>query len=139
MNEPELLAPIQEFARHRMNSIASSAIHRIQRVNASGAQGGDYDLRTLWNEFSWEIQNGDGDFVGGLVEDLVIEIIEGVVEQLPDPEAVLLTCAFSDDADDVNYRDNSVIAAAVLERVSDKASLRNLERFDPNYLWYENL
>lgn len=139
MTEATLLSPVLEFASHRVRSIASSAIHKIQRMKASGSQGADYDLRTLWNEYSWEIQNGDGDLVGTLVEDLVTETVESIVAKLPDAEATLLTCAYSDDDDDVGLRNDHVIITAVLNRISAKASSRNLERLDPDYRWYENL
>lgn len=129
---------IELYAKERLGKIARSVIYRLQRLPEMGVHPYGWDMGSFWNLFSWELQNGPTDqFL--LMSDIVEELTIKAVQSLPYSEAQLLTIACSDAELDGRVRDDILIRDNVIESIHAMATMRNLERFDPDYVWHENL
>lgn len=131
-------AAVSTFASERIQQIAKKVIYRLQRIPDPGAHPYGWNMGTLWNLYSWDVQNGpidDAEFLTDMVE----EAASSAVSALSDPEAVLLSLFVAQEAPHPNTRADHEITAAVVEWVSRFAMRRDMERYDPNFRWYDNL
>ena len=126
------------FASLRLDELARKAIYRLQRTPDAGAHPYGWDMKTLWNLYSWNVQNGPIDGAE-MLEDMVTDEAEAVVAKLSHPEAVLLSAAVATEPLASDMRADDLIVKAVRDRISSLAAKRDLERFDPEYRWYENV
>lgn len=99
-----------------------------------GAHPYGWDMRTFWSLYSWEVQNGPSDNYE-LMEDMVKDIAEEVLSKVSATERDLMLLYLDPEGE---VRDHVLLDAVVAE-VSSLARSRDLERYDPDYRWYENL
>lgn len=130
-------AALDKFLDHRLAALARKVVHRLQRLRDPGGHPYGWPMGSLWNLYSWDVQNGP---IGntGLLEDLVRDAAVQVIRGLAGPEAILLAQLVSEDDLPPDTRSDWEVAEALMERVSDLAGRRNLERFDPDHRWYED-
>ena len=73
---------ILNFSFDCFQDIARQAVHRMQRIDASGIFGDDYRHKTLWDEFCHEVQTGPTMLVANAMDLTVRPIVLGLVEAL---------------------------------------------------------
>lgn len=134
----DLQTAVSTFALERIQQIVRKVIYRLQRMPDPGSHPYGWHMETLWNLYSWDVQNGPIEDAE-LLADLVDEVVSAAVALLPDAEAVLLTLGVAQEALPPNTRADHEIATAVTERVFRAAAKRNLDRYDPDFRWYDNL
>lgn len=132
--ETDLVEAARAYSRASIDRFAGKAISKMKKVSDFGAHPHGWDMRTLWSLYSWDVQNGPFDN-SQFIRDLVENIVETIVECIPAHEARLLSLSLApyDDEPDM------VVINAIMEAVASKAAARNLDRYDPEYRWYENL
>ncbi|MBB4183918.1 hypothetical protein GGE07_000531 [Sinorhizobium terangae] len=110
---------------------AGRIIHVLQRRQASGVFGGDYDHKSLWDELCHDAQNGphfDDDPWGGMLDAL----LQKEVKRLTAAEFDALWLAALPDVGDLRTasRDVGVIKEEFRAALLQRAGERNLERFE---------
>jgi hypothetical protein len=129
---------ILEFAATRYLALARKVVVRLQRIEASGIYGDDYQHKTLWDEYCHEIQNGPYDLLDSMWDATIDPIFASVVKTIPNPEGALLTIRAMWDLDREDYmHPNTVFVAPDLilcnlrRAVVELAGARDISRFDP--------
>lgn len=131
-------------AAPELEKLAQIAIASLRNMDAVGMFG-EIAARHLWDEYCWQLQEGpyDEDFHGfGSIsanfEEVLYTEIAGSLDQLPKHTLLFLSIHTRDDAGDecdpnsigCISRDN--ITAAVLQRINQVASRRNLDFIGPH-------
>jgi hypothetical protein len=131
-------AAVLDFAATAYESLVRRVIFRLQRIEASGIYGDDYQHKTLWDEYCHEVQQGPHQLLESIWEATVNPIFDAVIEVVPREEAILLTIRAVWDLDRENEMQEfkSLVAPDLirdnLQRVVNKlASARGMSRFDP--------
>lgn len=137
VSEPFLIGEadpaIMNFAREKFAAMAKRAISRMQRADASGIFEGEAEkLRSLWDEWCWYLANYDTDtaLLSDGFEQTLDGFIASVVDELPRTEAILLTKAAAENAEDSSGYDPLMISGIVREVICEAASRRNVSRFE---------
>ena len=136
-----------DFACAEITRISQTVITDLQSSPAAGIFD-DVAARHFWDEYCWSLQEGpfdDTEYVGefslgsvsGNSEDAVRIFIQQEVEKLPPyAQLFLSTLAFEEDTSD---KDESVgiiwvdgIVDAVMEKINQRASARNLDLIGPD-------
>jgi len=126
-----------DFARTEFAALARKAIHRLQRIPASGIFGDDYIYKTLWDEYCHEIQEGSHELLECAWEQSLETVLDAVVENIPGHSAVLLSVFAAWDLDE---QDDPALIGAVWpagikrvlhEGISEHAGMRNLDHLGP--------
>ena len=140
----ELWPTIRAYGNERISAMARKVIHSLQRMPATGIYGdGDYDYRTLWDEYCHEIQFGPHGILDWAWNTVIDPKAKYVIEKIPPTERPLLELAIAywileagDEADlmagksvvlpvgDTELRD------AIVEKLDGIAGNRSLERFE---------
>jgi hypothetical protein len=136
--EEGLKTAVNTFVSERIQQIARKVIYRLQRMPDPGSHPYGWHMETLWNLYSWDVQNGPIEDAE-LLADLVDEVVSAAVAALPEAEAVLLSLGVAQETLPPPTRADHEIATAVTEKVSRTAARRNLDRYDPDFRWYDNL
>jgi len=126
------------LARHAdalLEKLARSVIYQLHRLPEMGAHPYGWDMKSFWNLYAWECQNGPTeDFE--MMKDLVEDMCGNTIEAMPQHEREFLADVVTGGCED---GDGASINTKVISLIAGKAAQRNLDRFDPDYLWYENL
>ena len=137
VSEPFLIGEgdpaIMDFAREKFAAMAKRAISRMQRADASRIFEGEAEkLRSLWDVWSWYEANYDTDtaLLSDGFEQTLDGFIASVVDELPKTEAILLTKAAAEDAENSSGYDPLIISGIVREVICEAASHRNMSRFE---------
>lgn len=113
------------FASAELRAAARRVAHQLQRLKASGIYG-DQPHRTLWNEFCFEIENGQTPGLEMAWEHTLDPLVADVVNRLPDHTARLLSwhaASFEEeDPEDALWPD--LVCAAVLSATKQLALRR---------------
>jgi hypothetical protein len=122
--------------RERYAALVRKVIFRLQRIEASGIFGNDYQHRTLWDEYCHENQNGPHDVLGYAWEATLGPILQYIIETVPHHEAVLLSIGakWNLDEDIGNHAvdsDPDLIRRHLKQETIRAAMARDLSRFDP--------
>ena len=126
------------LARHSdalLERLARSVIYQLQRLPEMGAHPYGWDMDSFWNLYAWECQYGPTDDFE-MMKDLVEDICANAIEKMPQHEREFLTEVVTRGHEDGL---GESINTEVISLIAGKAGQRNLDRFDPDYLWYENL
>lgn len=122
---------IERFAEERFAAYARKVVHAMQREVACGIFGDSIPLKTFWDEVCWFCQKGYEDTPADTpLEMAITAYIESVVEKIPETEAVLMSCAASQDQDGMPDRSDHELCRALGEYVSEIAASRSLEAFE---------
>ncbi|MGZ2258873.1 hypothetical protein [Roseobacter sp. A03A-229] len=125
--------PIQRFAAERIEALAKRVIIRLQRLPAVGMfEDTAEPLKTVWDEWCWYQAKYDSD-TGMLSygsEETLDGMIECTVDELPHPEAVLISCGVCEDQGHMPARSDDDICTVVREVVTEAASKRSMDRFE---------
>ena len=125
--------PIQRFATDRIEALAKRVIIRLQRMDASGIFDGESNrLKSVWDEWCWYQTNYDNDtyMLSYGFEETLDDMISGTVSEIPQSEAVLLSCAVCENQEHMPARSDDEICAVVRDVVTEAASRRSLDRFE---------
>lgn len=130
-------------AEPELEKLVQTTIASLRDMDAVGLFG-DTAARHLWDEYCWQLQEGpydDDDFGFGSTsrnfDEVLDTVIAGALEELPKHTLLFLSIYTRNDADGANDPENiggishDDIAAAVLERVRQAASQRNLDFIGP--------
>jgi hypothetical protein len=124
---------IETFAKKRVKALAGKTIYNMQRIPAPGTfDDTATGLKSVWDEFCWYVQfcENDMEFLSDGMDQTVDGLIQAYVEEVPFEEAVLLTCAASEDHSHLPSRANDDIIAVVRNCVSEAAGQRAMSRFE---------
>ena len=146
-NYERLVAAACSIAKPELERLVQTTIASLSDMDAVGLFG-DVAARHLWDEYCWQLQEGpydDDDFGFGSTsrnfDEVLDTVITGELEELPKHTLLFLsiyTRNDAGDAGDANDPENiggisrDDIAAAVLERVTQAASRRNLDFIGPD-------
>jgi hypothetical protein len=121
---------IRRYAEERFQALAREVIFRLQRTPAPGWFGDGQGFKSAWDEFCWLCQKGY-DFTppAYAYQDHVKGLAAGAVMSLSNAEAILLTCAASDELTDDPCRDDRELQRVVCALVGEMAGQRNVDRF----------
>ena len=133
-----LIAAIQGFATKREKHYASKAIYRLQRISSGNAHPYGWPIGSVWNAYSWDVQNGPSEYTETII-DIVESVVEDVIGQIPAEEVTLLASALSGGQTESGSDAASSVSESITDAISTTASQRDMDRFDPEYRWYENL
>lgn len=118
------MSPDRAIIRFAMEELASAGrrlAYRLRCMRASGVYGDDHDLRTLWDEFCFELENGPTSLLEEAWGDLLFPILVEVVDRLPDHTARLLSWHLAsleeDEPDDIIWPD--LLRSAVLDAAKE--------------------
>jgi hypothetical protein len=137
-------ASVLAYARVEFDALCRKVIHRLQRIDASGIYGDDYNYKTLWDEYCHEMQHGPTELLTSAWDATILPLLNHVVERIPRQVAVLLSIAAACELDERNTEwildesDNEWMGVSwpdgirevVRSRVNEKAGWRDLYRFD---------
>lgn len=140
----ELWPTIRAYGRERFSAMARKVIYSLQRMPATGIYGdGDYDYRTVWDEYCHEIQYGPHGILDWAWNSVIDPETKHVIEKIPPTERPLLELAigywlFEPNQEDDLMAGKSIdvpvgdeeLQEAVVEVVKEMAIRRNLERFE---------
>lgn len=145
-NYERLVAAACSIAKPALERLVQTTIASLSDMDAVGLFG-DVAARHLWDEYCWQLQEGpydDDDFGFGSTsrnfDEVLNTVITDALEELPKHILLFLsiyTRNDAGDAGDANDPENiggisrDDIAAAVLERVGQAASGRNLDFIGP--------
>lgn len=118
---------VDSWAREKVSALAKLAIGRLTRLRASRSFAG-YSYRSVWGEFSHDVQEGGFGDLSELLEDLARDVCGGVVAKLSPAEARLLRLWAEEE--------DKQIDELVLGEVSAIAANRDLARYSDDYRWY---
>lgn len=134
------------FATTVFDKLVGEVVSQLQQIEATGIYSDAYPHETLWDEYCHEVQEGRHDYpLERAWEDTLDAFLWGVVENIPRPEAVLLTIGarweLDEDDDDepgelLAYPD--LIRDYLGQAVSRFAGQVDMSRFDPNLPRQEN-
>jgi hypothetical protein len=125
------------YGWERFAVLARKVVYRLQRLDASGIYGDDYQHKTLWDEFCHEVQCGPYD--DQIVDAWAMTIrpfLEAVITPLSENEKMVLFLAtdeadeFDEDAGEPIVSDDALFGG-VLSELRSLAGKRNLDQFDP--------
>lgn len=133
-------AAVRKYARPELDGLIRKAIHRLQRIPASGIYGDAYVYKTLWDEFCHEVQEGPFDLPGlfggstGVAwDEIIASHVNDLIEHTPRPAAVLLSTFAVWELDEDTKLLGSFwphgIARVLKSGLDDQAGARNLLRF----------
>lgn len=140
-----LIAAACFIAKPALEKLVQTTIASLRDMDAVGLFG-DVAARHLWDEYCWQLQEGpydDDDFGFGFgstsrnFDEVLNTVITDALEELPKHILLFLSIYTRNDAGDANDPENiggisrDDIAAAVLERVGQAASGRNLDFIGP--------
>lgn len=130
-------------AEPELEKLVQTTIASLRDMDAVGLFD-ETAARHLWDEYCWQLQEGpydDDDFGFGSTsrnfDEVLDTVITGALKELPKHTLLFLSIYTRNDAGDVNDPENigdishDDIAAAVLERVGQSASRRNLDFIGP--------
>jgi hypothetical protein len=126
---------LERHADALLEKLARSVIYQLQRLPEMGAHPYEWDMKSFWNLYAWESQNGPTDDFE-MIKDLVEGMCADAIEKMPQHEREFLTEIVTGGQEDGV---GASINTEVISLIEGKAGQRNLDRFDPDYLWYENL
>ena len=89
------------YGWERFAVLARKVVYRLQRLDASGIYGDDYQHKTLWDEFRHEVQYGPHD--DQIVDAWAMTIrpfLEAVITPLSENEKMVLFFSATDEADE---------------------------------------
>ncbi|WP_206478004.1 hypothetical protein [Halomonas sp. KRD171] len=125
--------PITAFAEKRLEALAKRVIYGMQRMPASGMfEYTAKPLKSFWDEWCWYQAKYDND-CGSLSSafELTLEsMISVTVRELPNEEAVLISCAVCEDQQNMPARSDDEICNSVRDVVTEAAGSRSLARFE---------
>lgn len=130
-------AAVRDFARAEFAALGRKAIHRLQRINASGIFGDDYIYKTLWDEYCHEVQEGPHDLLEYAWDQTLETVMDDVVERVPRHVAVLLSIFATwelDEEDDPNLVGSvwpEGLKRVLQAHLAEQAGMRNLHRLGP--------
>jgi hypothetical protein len=126
---------VWRYSWQRFEALARKVIYKLQRLDASGIYG-DYNYKTLWDEYCHEIQQGPHDsMLSNAWSATLRPILDEVIGSLSVEEKALLFFA-TDRADDFDHEternapiDDDALAEQLLTTLAEMAGRRSLERF----------
>jgi hypothetical protein len=124
---------VWRYGWERFAVLARKVVYRLQRLDASGIYGDDYQHKTLWDEFCHEVQYGphDDQIVGAWAM-TSRPFLEAVITPLSEHEKMVLFLAtneadeFDEDAREPIVSDDALFGG-VLSELRSLAGKRNLE------------
>ena len=132
-DDVDYFSPIMKFAEVRVARLARRTIHRMQRLPASGQfEGEARGLKTVWDEWCWYQHKYDSDcgLLSWAFEETLNGMIAGLLREIEEEEAVLITIAVCDVQDNMPARDDAELIDAIRECVTEAAAERSLARFE---------
>lgn len=127
---------VLRYGWERFAALARKVIFRLQRLDASGIYGDDYQHKTLWDEFCHEVQwRPDDDQIESAWGVTIRPFLEAVIAPLSDNEKMVLFFA-TDEADELDEDivepviSDDALLRGVLSELQSLAGKRNLDRFD---------
>lgn len=128
-------------AKPELEKLVQVTIAALREMDAVGMFGG-VAARHLWDEYCWQLQEGpyDDDDMGfgstsSNFEQVLDTVIAGALDTLPKHTLLFLSIYtrddIGDDPDSIGSISRDDISAAVLERVNQAASRRNLDFIGP--------
>lgn len=157
MNDETIQVPTSDYDRFVQAACAAAAteMEKLVQATISALRGmnaidmfGDVAARHLWDEYCWQLQHGpyDDNYFGfgsisGNFEEVLNAVIADAIDALPQHTLLFLSIYTRNDLDEENdsdsvggiSRDN--ITFAVLERVNEAASRRNLDFIGPDRVY----
>lgn len=82
---------VRSYARIEIEGLTRRAIHRLQRIEASGIYGDGYAFKSLWDEWCHEKQEGPHDLLDSAWEQTLSPIVDELLDSIPHHAAVLLS------------------------------------------------
>lgn len=82
---------VRAFARVEIAALARRSIYRLRRVKASGIYGDDLGHKSLWDEWSFEVNNGPHDLLDDAWSATLTPILSKIVEEIPSHVARLIS------------------------------------------------
>lgn len=137
------IAAASAAAEPELEKLVQTSIASLRDMDAVGLFG-DTAARHLWDEYCWQLQEGpyDDDDIGfgstsRNFDEVLDTVITGALDELPKHTLLFLSIYTRNDAGDAKDPEtiggirHDDIAAAVLERVEQAASRRNLDFIGP--------
>lgn len=131
---------VAQFAQRRFEEIARQVVHRLQRIEATGAYGDDYGHQTLWDEYCHEVQDGPTLFEDPMKQ-TIDPIIDTLLQKLSSDEAVILTLSDPEFDESFCLKDKmwgakpsinrEYLTRATVQALAELAGARDLDKFDP--------
>ena len=129
-------------AKPELGKLVQATIAALREMDAVGMFG-DVAARHLWDEYCWQLQEGpydDDDMGFGSTSSNFEQVLDTVIAEALDalPRHALLFLSIytrddiSNDPDSIGSISRDAIASAVLERVNQIASRRNLDFIGPD-------
>lgn len=138
------IAAAYAVAKPELERLVQTTIASLRDMDAVGLFG-DVAARHLWDEYCWQLQEGpydDDDFGFGSTsrnfDEVLSTVVTDALEELPKHTLLFLSIYTRNDAGDAHDPENNGgisrddIATAVLERVTQAASRRNLDFIGPD-------
>lgn len=125
-------AAIETYADERFQQLARMVVARLQKRKASRAlddrmQG----AKTLWDEICWFLKEG---YVDSMLEYETLHdcdlLCHTVIRKISDAEAVLLSCAASEDQQWMPARDDNELERVLRAYVREHAFARDMSKFE---------
>jgi len=126
---------VDKFGETELEVLSRKVVYRLQRVDASGIYGDDFNYKTLWDEYCHEIQQGPCDLLDSAWNQTLESILDDVIKRVPRHMAELLSIfaqwELESRCDELNlgtvWPDG--IRDVLRVRLYQSAAARNLERF----------
>ncbi len=133
----EVRRSVSTYAATRFEVYARKVLYRLQRLKASGIFGDDYNHKTGWDEYCYEVQEGPHELLEQPWDHLIGSLLTDVVSKIPHDEAVLLSIAVQYEDDDWPPGPvgvcNDRIAVSIRRAVDGIAIDRNMDRFEEDW------
>jgi hypothetical protein len=128
---------VRDFARVQFEALNRQVIYRLQRIDASGIFGDDYNYKSIWDEFCHEVQEGPHELLEEAWDSVIQPCIREVMGRLAKESAVLLSAYAIWDLGDDTLSDPfdgysiDAIRRIVESNLKSEAANRSLEHLRP--------
>ncbi len=132
----ETSTAVDAFVKRECAMLARRVIWRAMRIKASGWFGGDYNYKSIWDEYCHLVQHDGGTEEEGWATDILETVIDEIVQGLRREtlHLISLSAAFEIDRyeDGPTAINNALVTGAILQAVSEIAINRVLEHLGPH-------
>ena len=136
--DPEaVVAVLGPWEAAKLDQLARQVIHRLSRRRAIGLFA-EYTHSSLWGEYAHHVQMGAFDGVSDHLDDIAKDICETVAKAIPPHDLTLFDHLAEACGDPSAPNGTAYLVRHLFDLVSERASLRDLERYSDDYRWYEN-
>jgi hypothetical protein len=128
---------IRIYSKTRFTALAREVAVQLGQIEATGIFGDDFKYRTLWDEYCHEIQEGPHGPLKFAFDTTVVPIVQGIVEAIDNPEAILLTIGARWHLDEDQGTDGEVVATPdqirrnLEDAIETLAMSRDMSEFEP--------